>query len=135
MKLSKLEKARSIYDQLKNLDEECRRIEQVANECAFDEVELVFAIGINNISNAEHEKSEVTFDEDGSLVFGERKQLESMFGWMYASSSPKEQKQTGRIESFYFREKHCMEVLGLILKQRNERRAYLLGELKKLGIE
>ena len=133
MDFKKLDKAKKIFEKIIVLDAEIIEIDKIANSVANEDVQVTLSLSVRNLSK--DSSNSVGLDEDGSLVYGSMKWLDygSLFGFGSSSKKQKENKFTERIEK-QVSESVSLNILGVLLAEKNLERDILIKELSKLGV-
>jgi hypothetical protein len=135
MKLSRFEKAQKVYEQVKQLDKEIIEIEKIAGMVANGRNEIKLSIKLNDLEK-QKDSDKVKFDDDGSLVMPGQNNNNS-FSFLVFSSPPRkeeERKYTTRLDD-QLTDEATLQVLGVLIMNKNEKRQALIIALQKIGLE
>ena len=127
MKIKNLDKATRIFESIKKLDEEIIKIDKYA---------MLAATGKTNVSiNFEifEDKKEDILDSDGSLRMGSvsHPYLQSLFRSYCEPVIPKKTEGIQQVISDVL----TLQILGVILSEKNTERNRLINELQELGFK
>jgi hypothetical protein len=131
MNLSKLSKINEGFERLKVLDKEILAIERLANDIATKSVELE----LNLKCVKPEDKKEQVLDSDGNLISGDRPYSSSgLFGYMlYSEPKKPATNETTYLE--YISDTTALQVLGVLIMQKQEQRNLILKTFEKWGVE
>lgn len=145
LSIKQFEQATKIMQWVKALDAEINSIEKFALMIANNEVNTTFTLNIDNLTAKSETEGRITIDEHGDMKPYEkfREMSEPSFSnhglYMFHqiigridrtnSNDPNKHKI-----SYPLNENATMQVLGVILADRMERRKFLMDKLNKMGI-
>jgi len=144
MSIKKLEKATKILEKIKILDAEIIEIDKFAMFAANDEIKASFELKIDNIGKKKEDENKVEFDSDGSLKSGATDFYAEMIRKytsplsfpfltpMGNSTSDKKNEYALRAD---ISENTTLNILGLLLCDKQRKRDLLIGELAKYGFQ
>jgi len=136
MKLKSLKTANKIYEQIQQLDKEIIAIEKLAMGIANNPHELSITLKAVDLSEKAKKESKCEFDEDGSI----RRDISNPFGFSFLlggscfTDRPKKDDEKESKHKFDLDDKVALEVLGVLIMNRNAQRNDLLSKLKRYGI-
>lgn len=140
MNLKQLDKATRILSEIKELDNQIISIEKHAMLIANGNVALDLKLFILDLEKQAKEQNKVGFTEDGSLSYdAELRNL--MKGYFMPSfgilgSKPEEKKK--ECETTFMSElseSAALQILGILLYEKQTKRQSLLAKLNKIGVE
>jgi hypothetical protein len=134
--IKKLDKANKIYQQIKELDKEIIEIDKHAMLIANGEVKLSLTLNIDDLKKKEKEESKVKFDEDGSIVVNDgvvSLSWSTMFIGLPTNVTEDKNKHTTTFNTQVI-ENEALQILGVLLYVRQQKREQLLDRLHKMGI-
>jgi hypothetical protein len=130
MNLSKLSKINEGFERLKVLDKEILAIERLANDIATKSVELE----LNLKCVKPEDKKEQVLDSDGNLITGDRPSSGfGLFSYITYSEPKKPTNETAYLE--YISDTTALQVLGVLIMQKQEQRNLILKTFEKWGVE
>ena len=139
MELKKLNKASKIFDRIKELDKEIIELDKLAIVAINDKTEIKLNLTIENITKKENDENKVSFDEDGSLVFGRSVgRISGLYGFWEQrmnelSSEIKQPKNTTELKN-KLNSRDFLLVIKVLLESKNEERNSLFKQLSDLGV-
>lgn len=139
MNIKKLEIATRILADLKKLDAEIIEIEKFAMKIANGQVKSSFTLNLYELGKR-HKEDKVSFDEDGSLVRGNRPDIMSRF--MRSHFPPnfiimddfEEEKPSKDKLKYELSDTTTLQVLGVILGEKTTIRSKMIKQLNRYGI-
>ena len=138
MDFKKLEKATKKLEKLKELDKEIIEIDKMAISILNNETKISFDLNVENITKKQDEESKVTIDEDGSLSVYKKMHEEMsrylMWGIRIGESSEKKKENVNTL-SKSINDKIALQILGVLLCEKNSERNALIKELNLLGFD
>lgn len=136
MDFKKLEKATKKLEKLKELDKEIIEIDKMAISILNNETKISFDLNVENITKKQDEESKGTIDEDGSLSVYKKMHEEMsrslMWGIRIRESSEKKKENVNTL-SKSINDKIALQILGVLLCEKNSERNSLIKELNLLG--
>lgn len=139
MKLEQLERATIIYNDIKELDKEIIAIDKIAMLVANGEIKSTLELKIEDIEKQNEDSQKISIDDDGSIV---RNDYDSMYSRMLHSlampnfkkgySEPK--KENEHILKNSLSENTTLQILGILLGEKQYKRKILLDRLHKFGV-
>lgn len=111
MKLNKLDKATKIYKAIQELDEEIIKIEKRANDLANGNFEVTTKFTFKSL---DPKADKVKFDEDGSIVQGDRPSGLFSFSFII-SGEPSKKEDTKDVLEIKVGEKEALYMIGALL--------------------
>ena len=147
MNIQELERSQKIYAQIKDLDAEIIEIEKVAILIANGNAEVNLSLKVKDISPKKQEKEKVEFDEDGSLktslgsgmnfrmgIISPWGMGESLFEKMYGKGAIEKEEAPGTNLKACLSENLSLNVLAILLYDKQSRREKLIRNLKRVGV-
>lgn len=126
MKIQELEKASKIFESIKVIDEEIIEIEKLAMRLASEDMEVTLKIEFPN---------EYKLGHDCEPIVNECEKPFSFIGhWRHRAYRMHEQVSTQFVKQ-NLSVRAIMEVLGVLLKEKQAHRNYLLSSLERLGVK
>lgn len=136
MKLSKLELATKIFGEIKSLDEQIIQIDKFAMMIANDDVECSFELKVNNLTKKNKDDEKAQFDEDGSLV---SKPANTFLSFMYMSPFMERKEATPTSNEHLLKSSLSvtvtMQMLGVMLVEKQAKRDALIKKLERMGVK
>lgn len=137
MDFKKLEKATKIYGEIKALDAEIIEIDRFAMLVANGEIKSSFTLTVEDVGKKKEDETKVSFDEDGSLVGLHKKMMSSLMMPMWfcsGSVSLESENENYHTLKNELSENATLNVLGVLLCEKQAKRRILLNSLDKLGV-
>jgi len=139
MDFKKLKKATNLLEKVEIIDKEIIEIDKMALSILNNETKIEFDLKVENISKNKDDEIKVTIDEDGSLSI--RKDMEEMmqrsifrFSFMGSQEESKKEKKNSISISKKINDKIALQILGVILCEKNFERESLIKQLNRLGV-
>jgi len=147
MNIQELERSQKIYAQIKTLNTEIIEIEKVAILIANGNAEVNLSLKVTDTTPKKDDKEKVEFDEDvsfkSSLGSGLNFRMgiinpwgtqESLFEKMYGKGAISEEKESGTNLKACLSENLSLNVLAILLYDKQTRRDKLIRNLKRIGV-
>jgi hypothetical protein len=147
MNIQELERSQKIYAQIKDLDAEIIEIEKVAILVANGNAEVNLSLNVKDTTPKKEESEKVEFDEDGSFKSSLGSGLnfrmgiispwgtgESLFEKVYGKSVIEKEDNSGSKLKACLSENLSLNVLAILLYDKQTRRAKLIKSLNRIGV-
>lgn len=135
--INSLEKASKLLNKIQDLDKKIIAIEKLAIKIANDPVKIKVDFNLANKRIKEENDSKVSFDEDGSIIYGEQPRFMSIHDMMIANMRRFGEEKNEATETFSFSINDFvgLEVLGVVLNDLQKERNQLIHKIKGLGFK
>lgn len=138
MSYKKLQSAALLYGRLKELDQEIIALDKLAILVAEKPCSIVLSLSIVDIEKQKKEEVKVQFDEHGSLKTGTDNMYRSLLsGYSFFTTRDEvEDKSKNYTESYSqaISDTNTLQVLGVILCEKQTQRALIIDEIKSLNL-
>lgn len=139
MKLEQLERATIIYNDIKELDKEIIAIDRIAMLVANGEIKSTLELKIEDIEKQNDDSQKISIDEDGSIV---RNDYDIVGRMLYKLAIPNFKKgcaepknENEHILKNSLSENSTLQILGILLGEKQYKRKILLDRLHKIGVQ
>jgi hypothetical protein len=133
MKLTKLSRINEGFEKLKQLDKEVLAIERLAELVANKKSEI--HINLTAVDLEKRAKNEIYLDSDGSLVNRNKPSSGGISSYIFYSSEPPKPPEDSVDVKELIGDVHALELLGLLILQKQQQRVAILNAFRKLGVE
>lgn len=143
MKISQLPKATEILKDIQVLDKEIIEINRFAMLIANGNTKCSFELNVEDLDKKSKEESKVSFDEDGSLMHeSPLRHFQTIMrgftveydpAYEFRSTSPFKKESTNSLQK-EISDTSSLQILGVLLEEKESKRKSLLSELHKMGI-
>lgn len=139
MDLKKLEKATKIYNDLKEIDQEIKDINDFALKMANENFKINLKFEFISINKPNIDK--ISFDEDGSLVIrnmGESTSTISLGTFLFGGHVSKDKESLNRNEDQFetlINDSTLLNILALLLSEKEKKKTVLVESLIKMGVK
>lgn len=145
MDIKQIELVTEVCSKIKKLDSEITAIDDIAMLIANNEVKLSFKLKVDDFTKRKEDDEKISFDADGSIVrkkdsdsthqrFG-ISAFPSMFAKYMTEESSKVKDENVKILKQELSAISTMNILGIILSEKQNRRSKLINTLNKLGVK
>jgi len=141
MEFKQLEKATIIYKDIQALDKEIIDIDRIAMLVANGEIKSTFELKIEDIGKKNEDSQKNSFDEDGSIVRNNYEDIHkrmlhslSMPLFSFGCSETKKKNDNEHTLNNSLSENATLQILGILLCEKQEKRKMLISKLQKLGV-
>lgn len=141
MDFKKLKKATQLLQELEIIDKEIIEIDKMALSIVTNETKIEFDLKVENISKTKKDNALVTIDEDGSLVIPKQETENSVPSFLRIMLTGASLEKSSSIKnknnisiSKQIDDKIALQILGVILSEKNTERENIIKKLNRLGV-